>query len=91
MTKKPCNCGDPMSGAKIYVKRPIKVFARQMDRDFIVNTLEGLMRGKAGDYLVLGIKGERYPVRKDIFEETYDFDPASSAFNTIPVRIDSDG
>ena len=68
---KPCGCGDPLTGAKLYVKKPIKVQAKQMDHDFVVNTLEGLMTGKAGDYLVEGIRGERYPVRKDIFEESF--------------------
>ena len=43
-----------------------------MNAPFTVKTLEGEMRGNAGDYLVTGIKGEQYPVRKDIFEETYE-------------------
>jgi len=64
-----------MEGAKQYRKKPITVLAKQMDRDFIVKTLEGMMKGTAGDYMVQGIKGERYPVRKDIFEETYESVP----------------
>lgn len=43
-----------------------------MDCDFQVVTLEGVMRGKPGDYLAQGIKGELYPVDARIFEETYD-------------------
>lgn len=39
---------------------------------FIVNTLEGLMVAGPGDYLIRGIKGELYPCRQDIFEETYE-------------------
>lgn len=80
-----------MSGAKIYIKRPLRVYAQQMRRDFVVNTPEGLMRGKADDYLVLGVKGERYVVRRKIFEETYDLAPESLEGNTVPVRIDTDG
>lgn len=38
---------------------------------FIVNTLEGEMKGHAGDYLVKGVRGELYVCRGDIFEETY--------------------
>ena len=37
-----------------------------------IKTLEGLMSGNIGDYVVRGIKGEFYIVRKDIFEETYE-------------------
>ena len=54
-----------------YVKKPIPIEAVQMDKPFEVNTMEGKMKGKAGDYLVTGVKGEQYPVDKEIFEETY--------------------
>jgi hypothetical protein len=54
-----------------YIKKPLVIQAKQMDVDFEVETLEGMMKGKSGDYLVYGIKREQYPVRKDIFEETY--------------------
>lgn len=37
-----------------------------------VETLEGVMRFRYGDYIIRGIKGELYPCRKDIFEETYE-------------------
>lgn len=91
MASKPCGCGDPMSGAKIYMKRPLKVYAQQMRRDFIINTPEGIMRGKPDDYLVMGVKGERYIVARKIFEETYDLDPASTEYNALPVKIETDG
>lgn len=35
-------------------------------------TLEGRMDIKKNDYIITGIKGERYPCKKDIFEETYE-------------------
>ena len=35
-------------------------------------TLEGPLFATIGDYIIRGIKGEFYPCRKDIFEETYD-------------------
>ena len=37
-----------------------------------LNTLEGNLYIEEGSYIVTGIKGERYAVRKDIFEETYE-------------------
>lgn len=38
----------------------------------VIHTLEGDMRASDGDYIIKGIKGEFYPCRKDIFEETYE-------------------
>lgn len=35
-------------------------------------TSEGDMKATDGDYIIKGVKGEFYPCRKDIFEETYE-------------------
>ncbi len=37
-----------------------------------INTLEGRMFFDTDAYIITGVKGERYAVRKDIFEETYE-------------------
>ena len=37
-----------------------------------IHTLEGNMKATDSDYIIKGIKGEFYPCRKDIFEETYE-------------------
>lgn len=37
-----------------------------------INTLEGVMRAEVGDYIIKGIKGEFYPCKPDIFEQTYE-------------------
>jgi hypothetical protein len=37
-----------------------------------IKTLEGIMRGNCGDYIIKGIKGEIYPCKSDIFEITYE-------------------
>lgn len=37
-----------------------------------VKTLEGNMNVSDGDYLIRGVKGEVYPCKPDIFEQTYD-------------------
>jgi hypothetical protein len=44
-----------------------------MDEVFEVNTLEGIMTGNAGDYLMMGVSGEYYPCAQDIFEKSYEF------------------
>jgi hypothetical protein len=55
-----------------YRKRPVVVFAARMDEPFEVETLEGTMRGNAGDYLICGVKGEYYPCKPDVFAATYE-------------------
>lgn len=37
-----------------------------------ITTLEGSMYAFVGDYIVKGVKGEFYPCKPDIFEETYE-------------------
>jgi len=54
------------------VKKPIPVRCIQITEPFEVETIEGVMKGQAGDWLVSGIHGEMYPIAKDIFEKTYD-------------------
>ncbi len=34
-------------------------------------TLEGVMRGEYGDWIIRGIQGELYPCKDDIFRATY--------------------
>jgi len=53
------------------VKKPIPIKCIQIDEDFEVQTLEGLMKGKKGDWLMVGISGEMYPCNKAIFKKTY--------------------
>lgn len=38
----------------------------------LIPTLEGLMVGTEGDWIIKGVKGELYPCKPDIFEATYD-------------------
>ena len=35
-------------------------------------TLEGPLRVSTGDWIITGVKGERYPCKPDIFEATYE-------------------
>ena len=52
-------------------------YARRIDVPFEVETEEGLMQGKAGDWLAIGAYGEAYPIDADVFADTYEeaFDP----------------
>jgi hypothetical protein len=42
------------------------------DRAIQIMTLEGDMYASVGDWIIKGIKGEFYPCKPDIFEETYE-------------------
>jgi hypothetical protein len=37
-----------------------------------IKTLEGIMTANAGDWIITGVNGERYPCKPDIFEKTYE-------------------
>lgn len=37
-----------------------------------VSTLEGDYKAMEGDYIIKGVKGEFYPCKPDIFEQTYE-------------------
>ena len=38
----------------------------------IIKTLEGEHLASIGDYIIKGVKGEFYPCKPDIFEQTYE-------------------
>lgn len=62
-------CVNPTTEKTYHKTTPIT--AKQMTTNFTVNTLEGIMKGNAGDYLATGIEGEQWPIKKEIFEKTY--------------------
>ncbi len=37
-----------------------------------IKTLEGVMKAYEGDYIIKGVKGEIYPCKSDIFNQTYE-------------------
>lgn len=37
----------------------------------IIKTLEGNMTAEKGDFIIQGVKGEIYPCKADIFQQTY--------------------
>jgi hypothetical protein len=39
-----------------------------------IETLEGVLRGNAGDYIIRGVKGEIYACKPDIFAMTYEWE-----------------
>jgi len=50
-----------------------------------IETLEGRMNVEIGDWVITGVKGERYPCKPDIFEQTYE--PARAALNGADAGV----
>lgn len=51
----------------------LRVNYEDKDNPYIpIETLEGTMKASVGDYIIKGVKGEIYPCKPDIFEQTYD-------------------
>lgn len=42
------------------------------DDIFMVRTLEGNLKVSPGDWIIIGVKGEKYPCKPDVFEATYE-------------------
>lgn len=57
-----CNCSAEFEDGKPVLK---------------IQTLEGVMVARLGDWIIKGVKGEFYPCKPDIFEKTYE--PAEAA------------
>lgn len=67
-------------------KKPIVIEAEQFRSDAVtyiegvywmngmprINTLEGPLKVSDGDWIITGIKGQKYPCKPDIFDATYD-------------------
>ena len=50
-----------------------------------IQTLEGVMTARIGDWIIKGVKGEFYPCKPDIFEATYV--PVSETVNNLEMLI----
>lgn len=51
----------------------LRVNYEDKDNPYIpIETLEGTMKASVGDYIIKGVKGEFYPCKPDVFEQTYD-------------------
>lgn len=55
-----------------FVGKDIHVNYNEPEHPYIaIETLEGTMKANVGDYIIKGVKGEFYPCKPDIFEQTY--------------------
>ena len=51
---------------------PDGTFEHKENGCLLINTLEGSMEARDGDWVIRGIKGEFYPCKPDIFDATYE-------------------
>jgi hypothetical protein len=47
-------------------------YTSERDGSIGIETLEGVMTGSPGDWIIKGIKGEFYPCKPDIFAASYE-------------------
>ena len=59
-------------GEMKYRKKPVIIEAVRLTVPMSVETLEGVMKGNVGDWLITGVKGEKYFCKDDIFKMTYE-------------------
>lgn len=62
---------DPLLRAGVFRKTAL-AHAMQIEEPFSVETLEGTMEGKAGDWLMIGVSGEMYPCDAEVFDKSYE-------------------
>ena len=53
-------------------KKPVIVLAEKAEVVTHIETLEGIKTAQVGDWIITGVKGERYPCKPDIFAATYE-------------------
>lgn len=63
-------------GAFLAVKRSLPVTVQFAEQDGMLDTREGAVRYQAGDAILTGVEGERWPVQRERFLASYD--PAAS-------------
>lgn len=57
---------------RTYRKQPVLVRARgPIEEAETIETWEGELRAKPGDYIIEGVAGELYPCKPDVFKQTY--------------------
>ena len=70
VTVKACQqTGDNVKEIKKFVT-PLAEYLED-ENVIIIHTLEGDMKAEVNDYIIKGVKGEFYPCKPNIFEETY--------------------
>jgi hypothetical protein len=62
--------GQHIEGLEYKIEHPEE--QHRADVSPYIQTLEGRMHVTHGDWIITGVKGEKYPCKPDIFEATYE-------------------
>ena len=64
--------GDNGDAIREFMKDNKPDIVADVDVKVLIHTMEGTMEASSGDWIIRGVKGEYYPCKPDIFEETYE-------------------
>jgi len=53
-------------------KKPVVIEAERITEKIEIQTREGTLYGYPGEWLITGVKGEKYPCGDEIFRATYE-------------------
>ena len=60
----------PVTNHDMFMEWPVQ--SDERGAHLLIPTLEGNHRADPGDWIITGVKGERYPCKPDIFAATYE-------------------
>lgn len=92
-TKKPVTIecvkwdGENIEEIKAFVGSAYIGGENDIDKRLVISTLEGDMLASVGDYIIKGVKGEFYPCKPDIFENTYDIVDESGPIVKVRAEV----
>ena len=70
--------GQPVREWPDWLQGNFDVFHDPPSKFLSIRTLEGEMSARPGDWIIQGVKGEIYPCKPDIFQQTYDPAPPAA-------------
>ena len=81
------------AGTWVHVRKTKAIRARRLDQDETVNTLEGPVEAKAGDFLCRGEAGELWPQSAESLEKRYTptADVSTDGWRSYAPRPDAEG
>lgn len=62
-------------------RKPAIVDAIRIQKEMLIETLNGIVKAGPGEWLITGVEGEQYPCADKIFREIYE--PADDAAEDI--------
>jgi len=67
-------------------RKSVEIEARKIMKAMTIKTLDGIMFGNPGDWLVTGIRGEQYFMKRGIFVKMYEPVDENAEFEMNPNK-----